>query len=185
MSKEVSSAANSWHVLYTRPRHEKKLQEFLSVRGVTVYLPMYKTIKQWSDRRKKVEEPLFKSYLFVKADESNYFTILNAPGAVKFVHFGDDVATISNKEVEMIEQILKHPDQVAVEEFRAVAGDKIKIASGPFKNIEGTLISIRGKNRLIIQIEQLGKNVIIDIPAYNVQNQNLPSLFIEVLLFIL
>ena len=177
MSSEISKAVDKWHVLYTRPRHEKKLKDFLSQRGVVVYLPLYKTVKQWSDRKKKVEEPLFKSYLFVKADEQNYFTILNAPGAVKFVHFGQEKATISNSEVEMIDRILKSPQNIEVEEFRAVEGEKIKIASGPFKNVEGTLVSIRGKNRLIIQIEQLGKNIIIEVPAYNVQYKPQTSLF--------
>jgi transcription antitermination factor NusG len=177
MNRNITNPDDRWQVLYTRPRHEKKMKEFLVIRGVQVYLPLYKTVKQWSDRKKKTEEALFKSYLFVKADELNYFTILNAPGAVKFVHFGAELATISDKEVQMIEQILKYPDQVEVQDFKAVAGDKIKIASGPFKGVEGTLVSIRGKNRLIIQIEQLGKNIIVDIPAYNVQNQSKSSLF--------
>lgn len=176
MNDSIQHTEDKWHVLYTKPRHEKKLKDFLSVRGIRAYLPLYKTIKQWSDRKKKVEEPLFKSYLFVKADEMNYFKILNSPGAVKFVHFGNEVATISDKEVAMIEQVLKFPEQVEVEDFHAVTGDKIKIASGPFKNVEGTLVSIRGKNRLIIQIEQLGKNIIIEIPSYNAQYQAKSSL---------
>ena len=177
MNSEFAAVKNKWHVLYTRPRHEKRLNEFLTVRNIKTYLPLYKTVKQWSDRKKKVEEPLFKSYLFVKADETNYFTILNAPGAVKFVHFGNELATISDKEVAMIEQLLNYPQQVEVEDFSVVAGDKIKIASGPFKNIEGTLVSIRGKNRLIIQIEQLGKNLLIDIPAYNAHFKPMTSVF--------
>ena len=174
MNSKIQQVQDRWHVLYTRPRHEKKLKDFLAERGVQVYLPLYRTIRQWSDRKKKVEEPLFKSYLFVKADELNHFTILNAPGAVKFVHFGEEIATISNKEVEVIEQILKFPERVEVEDYTFFTGDKIKIASGPFKGIEGTLISIKGRNRLIIQIEQLGKNLAIDVPSFNVQSHRKP-----------
>jgi len=174
MSNKIQQFHNKWHVLYTRPRHEKKLRDFLTIKGVKTYLPIYKTIKQWSDRKKKVEEPLFKSYLFVKADELNYFTILNAPGAVKFVHFGDEIATISNKEVEMIEQILKYPESVEVADYTFFEGEKLKIATGPFKGIGGTLVSIKGRNRLIIQIEQLGKNLVIDVPSFNVETRGKP-----------
>lgn len=174
MNNRIQQSPDKWHVLYTRPRHEKKLKDFLAERGIQVYLPLYKTIRQWSDRKKKVEEPLFRSYLFVKADELNYFIILNAPGAVRFVHFGKEIATISNGEVEMIERILKYPDRVEVEDFTFYEGEKVKIKAGPFKGIEGTLISIKGGNRLIMQIEQLGKNLVIDVPSFNVHLQAKP-----------
>lgn len=177
MSNMIQEFHERWHVLYTRPRHEKKLKDFLAERGVQVYLPLYKTLRQWSDRKKKVEEPLFKSYMFVKANELNYFTILNAPGAVKFVHFGEEIATISNKEVEIIEQILKYPEQVEVEDYTFFEGEKIRIAAGPLKDIEGTLISIKGRNRLIIRIEQLGKNLVIDVPSFYVEPQTKPVFY--------
>ena len=159
-----------WHVLYTRPRYEKKLRDLLARQGIDVFLPLYKTVRQWSDRRKKMEVPLFTSYIFVKADENNYLDILNTPGSVKLVEFEGKPAIISEKEIETINQILQHPSMVAVEDYKIVKGDRIKVSAGPFKNIEGVFLNLKSKNKLVIQIEQLGKNILLELPGYNIQS---------------
>ena len=76
-----------WYAVYTKPRNEKKLAERLNGKGIEAYLPMRRTLKQWSDRKKMVDEPLISSYVFVNVLQEHYFEVLNTPGAVKYIWF--------------------------------------------------------------------------------------------------
>jgi len=76
-----------WYAVYTRSRTEKQTQELLLRSGIEVYLPLVKNLKQWSDRKKWVEEPLFRSYLFVHISPAEYYDVLNIPGAVRYITF--------------------------------------------------------------------------------------------------
>ena len=91
--KNIHNVPLKWYALYTKPRAEKKVSSELDFRGFENFLPLQTTIKQWSDRKKKVEIPLFNSYIFVRIDlEKYYYKILEIPGIVKFVKFGKEDA---------------------------------------------------------------------------------------------
>jgi transcription antitermination factor NusG len=83
-----------WYAVYTKPRSEKKLADLLNDKGIEAYLPMRRTLKQWSDRKKMVDEPLITSYVFVHVFRKNYFEVLNTPGAVKYIWFCGKPAVI-------------------------------------------------------------------------------------------
>jgi hypothetical protein len=84
----------NWYALYAKPRAEKKLRDRLEEKGVITYLPLQKQLRQWSDRKKWVEEPIFRGYIFVKASEKDFQSILSTPGTVNFVRFGGKPATV-------------------------------------------------------------------------------------------
>ena len=79
-----------WYVMYTRSRAEKKVADMLVEEGIEVYLPMVEELRQWSDRKKKVQKALFNGYVFVKTHRNNLWNCLKVPGAVKFVHFSGE-----------------------------------------------------------------------------------------------
>ncbi len=96
-----------WYLLYTNPRAEKKTETELRFLGFEVYLPLHKTLHQWSNRKKMVEVPLFNSYLFVYTElERHYYPILNVPGVVKFVNFEKKPAIVDPREIELIRLML-------------------------------------------------------------------------------
>jgi transcriptional antiterminator RfaH len=143
-----------WYALYTKPRHEKKVHAQLLEKQFESYLPLKKSRKQWSDRKKWVEEPLFKSYLFVHTDYRNCHRALTAHGALKIVTFGDSPALVRDAEIDTIKRILLEDGQAECC-FPVSVGDAVEIIRGPLMGIRGRLEEIRGVHRLVIVIESI------------------------------
>ncbi len=156
----------SWYVLYTRSRHEKKLNGILQQRNMVTYLPLIKSMRQWSDRKKKVEEPLFKSYLFVKATSQEISSLLNLEGAVKFVTFEGHPAIVRQEVIDEIKILLESPELIDVHDFFKIPGEPVIVTYGPFKGIRGTWVTYKGRGRVMMQIQELGKSILMDLPKH-------------------
>ena len=152
-------AEKAWHVIYTTPRAEKKVNERLIEAGIETYLPLVKTIRQWSDRKKKVEVPLFNSYIFVRSPEKQRFEILSVYGVVRYLYYLGKPAIIRQKEIDGIRRFLNQSEgyKISVE-----VGDKVQIASGVMEGVFGEVVRI-GKDKLVLQIEQLGMNLVAEV----------------------
>ena len=148
-----------WNVLYTTPRAEKKVYDRLMELGIETYLPLYKTIRQWSDRKKKVEVPLFNSYIFVRSPEKQRFEILSVYGVVRYLYYLGKPAIIRQKEIDGIRRFLNQTEgyKITVE-----VGDKVEISSGVMEGVFGEVIRV-GKDKLVLQIEQLGMNLVAEV----------------------
>ena len=98
----------SWYVLYTKPRNEKKTATLLQEKGITVFCPLQETIRQWTDRKKKIQEPLFKSYIFVhlKDYETQQVNVLTTRGAVRFLWWQGKPGVVRDEEIEAIQYFL-------------------------------------------------------------------------------
>ncbi len=160
-----------WHALYVRPRSEKKVADELMFMGLEVYLPLITVVRQWSDRRKKVIEPLFKSYLFVFSSEKEYYAVRNVLGVVKFVVFEGKVADVPENQIFAIKKFVREYE--GEDELRAsqnlVEGQMVRITSGGMKGLEGKLISFSGKKRLLIHIKTVGQYIPVDIARSKVE----------------
>jgi len=159
----------NWFALYTRSRNEKKVHTELTLRGIESYLPLQKTLKQWSDRKKWVEEPLIRSYVFVRITEREYFDVLNTPGAVRFVFFEGKAAIIPDWQIKALQHILASGAEVEVTDQHLDAGDKVLIIRGPFRNIPGELVQIKGKRKVMIRIEHIGHSLLLTISAADLE----------------
>jgi transcriptional antiterminator RfaH len=142
-----------WMVIYTKPRSEKKVEQRLLANGIVAYCPTYKTLKQWSDRKKKVELPLLPSYVFVKVNELERAIVLQDPGAMNFIFWQGKPAIVKDREIEILQKEM--PSFVIPE---AQIGDFITIDHGAFKGQKGKLQSI-GKDHVVIFLESLGVTV--------------------------
>ena len=91
-----------WIAVYTKPRHEKTVENELLKKGFEVYLPILKERRKWSDRKKWVEFPLFRSYIFVKTEIKNSLFVLQTLGVVKVIKFGGEIAVIQNDSIQAI-----------------------------------------------------------------------------------
>ncbi len=152
-----------WYVLRIRSRFEKKTLEVLSNMRISAYLPIKKSKKQWSDRLKVVEEPLFPGYLFVQYQEKDRYSILNLPGVVNFVSFGGNYATVRSKQIQLIEATLRNENTVEVVDMNLYPGQKVRISSGIFKGIEAVLVHHNGKGKLLLEVAVIGKGVLLEI----------------------
>src|SRR3954462_4857025 len=106
--------ASRWYAIYTRPRWEKKVNTLLSEKKIESYCPLNKVRRKWSDRIKTVEEPLFKSYVFVKIDDAERSNVRMTNGVVNFVYWNGKPAVIREKEIQTIKRFLNEYEQVEV-----------------------------------------------------------------------
>lgn len=139
----------------------------LRLKGYTTYLPLQKTMKQWSDRKKKVEIPLFSSYLFIKTDlQRTHIDILSTPGIVKFVTLGKEIARVREENIAQIRLLLSQFDELDVVATSLLRlKQKVEIIAGPFTGMKGVLIEHKGTKQFALEIEALGSNLIIHIPS--------------------
>lgn len=142
----------NWYALYTRPRHEKKVDDQLKEKGIISFLPMIERMRQWKDRRKKVMMPLFTSYVFAKMDLKNRYIALQTHGVIRLVSFGGEPAAIPSWQIEQLQQVIKKPDTLELEHYFR-EGDLVEVIHGPFSGIKGRLREIRGETRLVINID--------------------------------
>ncbi|NOX64358.1 MAG: UpxY family transcription antiterminator [Chlorobi bacterium] len=157
-----------WFALYTKPRHEFKALEQITAFDITTYLPTTTVIRQWSDRKKKITEPLFKSYIFINADELERNQALTSDAVLKTIFFNGKPAVIPDWEIENLKQILNNADKVTV--FNGIVkGTKVEIGSGPMMGLEGVVSKVsKNEQTLAVSIEMLNRSVIVTLPASTV-----------------
>lgn len=163
----MSSSPKKWYAIYTRSRWEKKVNLLLQESGVESYCPLNKVHRKWSDRMKVVEEPLFKSYVFVKVNEQEKTAVRMVNGVVNFVYWLGKPAIIKDKEIETIKRFLDEYDNVEVQQVNIFPKSKIRIRKGAFMDKEATVLKVL-KNRVEVVIESIGYSMIAYIDKSNV-----------------
>jgi len=145
-----------WYPVYTRSRAEKKAYEELNRKGILAYLPLRKAVKQWSDRKKIVEEPLIKSYLFVYISGKEYAEVLMTNGIARFIYFSSQIATIPEQQITDLKLLLATDADLEVLEYDIKPGERVLIKAGPFKGIMAELVSVQNKQRIILRLQNIG-----------------------------
>ncbi|RBQ10014.1 UpxY family transcription antiterminator [Pedobacter miscanthi] len=145
-----------WYPVYTRSRAEKKAYAELIRKGIPAYLPLKKVVKQWSDRKKIVEEALIKSYLFVYISGKEYAEVLMTNGISRFIYFSSQIASIPEQQINDLKLLLATDADLEVFEYDIKPGERVQIKAGPFKGILGELVSIQNKQRIILRLQNMG-----------------------------
>lgn len=151
----IDPKVKKWYAVYTKSRTEKTSASEIALAGVEVYLPLLKTIRRWSDRRKKVEVPLIRSYIFVKIAGKEYFEVLQTNGVVSFVKFSGKPVPIPDWQIQNLKILLSSGKsfKVSVSDFHE--GDLVTVKNGVLSGIKGIIKKIRGRNKLIISVDAL------------------------------
>lgn len=161
----MSVSDYQWYAIYTNPRAEKKTATLLQQRGINVYLPLLKTLKQWSDRKKWVEEPLFRSYLFVCVSEREYLEVLQVHGVVKYISFSGKAAPIREDQINNIKLLLSSEAELEISDHLFEKGELVNVKAGPFVGLQGELLENKNSKRFLVRFDQLGKSIILNIPS--------------------
>ena len=148
-----------WFAIYTRPKNEKKVAEQLFKLGIDVYCPMVTQIKQWSDRKKKVESPLISSYVFVNLEEKDRSSVFEVHGIVRYLYWLGKPAIIQDHEIALLRDNLKGI-LTSVEVEGLQPGDSLTITKGPFQGKEGVVSQVE-KNKIRLVLKELGVLVTI------------------------
>jgi len=154
-----------WYALYTKPRHEFKAEEQLRGCGIEYFLPKITRLKQWSDRKKKVTEPLFSGYIFVRGNEKDRLLALEQYAIVRSIFFEGAPAIVPDWQIENLQKMLENGTDIEVTEQLKI-GTKVKIISGPFKDVEGIVYQTPNQEQMLaITIDLLRRSVVVKIPA--------------------
>jgi transcription antitermination factor NusG len=151
-----------WYAAYTCTNHERRVAQQLAEREVESFLPLYRSVRRWKDRRKELQLALFPGYVFVHMDVANRLRVLQLPGVVNLVSFGGVPAPLPDGEIEGLRNGLTNEGQVESHPYLA-AGRRVRIVDGPFSGVEGIVVRRKDKLRVVLSISLIQRSVAIEV----------------------
>lgn len=161
-----------WFVIYTRYNAEKKLHKVLNDAGYEVFLPLYTTIRQWSDRKKKVEIPLINSVVFVRSTRADLNSLYNFTQVNGILKEQGQPGVVRDQEIQNLQIICSewNGDIIETNEDQSLAsGDPIEVMRGPFCGVFGELVNHNGKHRVVVRLRSMQVEFVINIPKNTVR----------------
>lgn len=152
-----------WYPLYTKSRYEKKAYAQLIKSGYEAFLPLQKTKRQWSDRKKTVEIPLISSYVFVRIPKNKLYDVVNVYGISRYISFNGQAAIVRDKEIELLKLALENKNEIEVKDGLLKIGTEIKFSTGVFKGFSGKVVKQSNKNKFLLELESMGKTILITV----------------------
>ncbi|MEJ7768278.1 MAG: UpxY family transcription antiterminator [Chitinophagaceae bacterium] len=162
------NAEKKWHVVYTRPRWEKKVSTLLTKKRITNYCPLNRVLPQWAARKKTVHEPLFTSYVFIHASEMEHLAIKQTDGIFDFVYWLDKPAVIRDEEMDTLKSFLEDNYNVRLEKIKVNVNDKVRIISGPLMTREGEILEAKSRTVKVF-LPSLGYAMIAEVKTAEVE----------------
>lgn len=159
--------AKKWYAVYTRSRTEKKAFEALESNDIQAYIPLYKTLRQWSDRKKMVTLPLIPSYVFVQILQHEQPKVLETDGVVAFIKFEGKPVAIPDNQIKSIQRLIASGAEINAITDTVQKGDLVRIGSGPLTGTEGEVIELSGKRKFVLRID-IGYTLIVNIQDANI-----------------
>jgi len=154
--------SKKWMAVYTRPRHEKTVEKEFQKKGFEVYLPILKERRKWSDRKKWVEFPLFRSYVFVRTKLKDALFVVQTSGVVKIIKFGGEVSIVQDESILAIKLMIEggyNPEPLNY----FIEGDPVEVKNGPLKGLIGEVIRLDKDDRLVVRVDAIQHAVSVQI----------------------
>lgn len=162
----------SWYVLYVNVRHEKKVMHRLLEKGIEAYVPISRKLKQWSDRKKWVEEPLFTGYVFVKVTIAGMDAARFVPGVLNYLSFKSGPAVVREEEIEGLKFFIEKGYLLMEEERTVHPGDKVILNLGEFRNFRGEIDQVLNEKFVYVIFDGVKKNIRIKAPVAALKTEN-------------
>jgi len=151
-----------WYAAYTCANHEKRVAEQLDFRAVEHFLPLYKTIRRWKDRRVCLEMPLFPGYVFVRLALVNRLNVLQVPGVVHLVGFNGSPAAVPVEEVLRVREVLSRGMRAEPHPFLRV-GRPVRVKAGPLAGLEGILVRRKNRLRFVVSVKLILRSIAVEV----------------------
>ena len=160
----------SWFAVHTRARHEKKVDTLLRGNNIDTFLPVVTKVQRWSDRRKKVEFPLFPSYTFVHVPSAaeHFVRVLRTPGIVRIVAFGCEPVPVPKEQIEGIRLLLDQNVPYWEHPFLRT-GQRVRVRGGCLDGLEGILTELKSNRTLVISADPIQRSIAIRAEDYDVE----------------
>lgn len=166
MMSDVSWGA--WFAVRVRSNFERATAQSLDARGISCFLPMYKARRQWSDRVKEVDLPLFSGYVFCQVPERRFLPVLETPGVLQVVGKGPSPVPVEDHEMAALRRIVGCGQETLPWPYLA-AGQRVRLRTGALKDVEGILASAEGRHRVIVNIELLQRSVAVSVERLDLE----------------
>jgi transcription antitermination factor NusG len=153
--------ARKWYAVYTKPKSEKKVAAALDARNVHTYCPIQKVRKRWSDRFRTIEEPVFRSYVFIHIQDADRLTVLSEHNVLNFVQHCGKPAVIRDYEIQNIQKFLGDHSGWSFSVTTAVENDLVHIEAGPFMDYTG-IITHKSKHKASIRLEMFNAYLVAE-----------------------
>ena len=171
----LTDAESRWFAIYTRFRSEKEVARLLKQKGIEVYVPVVRVIRQYTRKRKVLDIPLINCYAFVKIKKKEYVSVLETNHVIKFIKFSANLISIPDREISLLKRICQENPEVQVESLSFSAGQKVEIIGGSLTGIRGKLIRQNGKN-FLVELDHIGFGLQMEVePAFLQPIGNLPK----------
>jgi len=155
----------NWYAIFTKPRSEKKVYQRMLDQDIEVFLPMIKTVRQWSDRKKSIEVPLISSYVFVNMPEKDLYMTLPIQGTVNVLKHLGKPAKIRAVEIENLKILTGTSENHEISNcVNVLSGDSVEVINGPFMGLIATCIREGKNHRVVVKIDSLGSCFNVNIP---------------------
>ncbi|HTR47827.1 MAG TPA: UpxY family transcription antiterminator [Verrucomicrobiae bacterium] len=159
---------SSWYAAYTFARHEKRVAEQLSSRGIECFLPMYSALHRWKDRKVTLQLPLFPSYVFVRLEPQNYSRVLQVPGVAKVVGTSQRPTPLPDREVQVLMDAREL--KVRAEPYRFLTrGTRVRVTSGCFEGVEGFVLRRKGLQGIVVTLQMISSSFVLDVDAADLE----------------
>jgi len=165
----LDATESRWFAVYTRYKREKVVLAELERKGIEVFLPIQKLLRQYGRKKRMVEMPLFSCYVFVKIKKGDYVPVLSTENVVRFIQFSGNLISIPEDEIDIIRRIIGEGILIEAEKGLLIEGDKVEIISGQLSGMQGNLLEIQGKNKVLIELAYLGYTLKLELPTSYLQ----------------
>lgn len=165
---QEDEAVLNWYALYTCPRHEKCVAQQIEQRSIACFLPMYRSMRRWKDRRKELELALFPGYVFVRLALKDRFRVLQLPSAVRLVSFNGQPAVLPESEIEDLKQRLSRGGSIEPHPYLSV-GRRVRVCSGPMQGLEGIIVRCKDRCRIVFSVDLIMRSMAVEVDEYDVE----------------
>jgi len=157
-----------WYAAYTSPRHEKKIAQQMEENRIECFLPLYRSVRRWKDRRKQLDLPLFPGYIFVRIALKDRLQVLQVPGVVQFINFSGKPAVVPDSEIEALSRGLSGGLYAQPHPYLKI-GRRVRVHSGPLSGVEGILVRRKDKFRIVLSIHLIQRSVAVEVDESEVE----------------
>jgi len=155
-------SAARWYALYTAPRHEKRLAQQIQQRSISCFLPLYRSLRRWKDRRKALDLALFPGYIFVRIGLQSRLQVLQLPGAVRIVTFNGQPAALPDNEIEALRNRLASSAKIEPHPYLR-AGRRVRVRQGPMAGLEGIVVRRKDCCRIVFSIDLIQRSIAVEV----------------------
>ena len=157
-----------WYAAYTHARHEKRVAQQLQERGIEHFLPVYRSVRLWKDRRKELEMVLFPGYVFARIGLAEKLRVLQLPGVVRFVSFNGQPTALPGEDLQALRNALQQGMRAEHHPFLTV-GRRVRVMRGPLTGARGILVRQKTNCRIVISIDAIMRSVAVEIDESDVE----------------